>query len=157
MARRRVACDQPGENAMHLWKTRLLSAALPLLALVLMLGGCATKIDRGSALQEAQYAWSAAIRWGDFEGAFNMLDPKVRAEHPVSDLEFARYKQVQISEYRDLGAQGGEGTAAREIAIGVINRHTLVERQVRYTETWRYDAATKTWWVTSGLPDLWPQ
>lgn len=141
-----------GENAMRLW-TRW----LPLLAAMLVLAGCATKIDRGSALQEAQYAWSAAIRWGDFEGAFNMLDPKVRAEHPVSELEFARYKQVQISEYRDLAAQVRDNTAVREIRIGVINRNTLVERQVRYTESWRYDPATKTWWVTSGLPDLWPQ
>lgn len=137
---------------MRLWKTWL-----PLLAVVLLIGGCATKIDRGSALQEAQYAWSAAIRWGDFEGAFNMLDPKLRAEHPVSELEFDRYKQVQISEYRDLGAQVHDGTAVREVRIGVVNRNTLVERQVRYTESWRYDAATKTWWVTSGLPDLWPR
>lgn len=136
---------------------RLWTRWLPLLAAMLVLAGCATKIDRGSALQEAQYAWSAAIRWGDFEGAFNMLDPKVRAEHPVSELEFARYKQVQISEYRDLAAQVRDNTAVREIRIGVINRHTLVERQVRYTESWRYDPATKTWWVTSGLPDLWPQ
>lgn len=136
---------------------RLWTRWLPLLAAMLVLAGCATKIDRGSALQEAQYAWSAAIRWGDFEGAFNMLDPKVRAEHPVSELEFARYKQVQISEYRDLAAQVRDNTAVREVRIGVINRNTLVERQVRYTESWRYDPATKTWWVTSGLPDLWPQ
>ena len=24
-----------------------------------------------------------------------------------------------------------------------------------YRETWHYDPATKTWWVTSGLPDFW--
>ncbi|HSR66106.1 MAG TPA: hypothetical protein VLM17_10970 [Xanthomonadaceae bacterium] len=134
---------------------RLIKTWLPLLAAVLLLAGCATKLDRNNALQEAQYAWSAAIRWGDFEGAFNMLDPKLRAEHPVTDLEFARYKQVQISEYRDLGAQVRDGTAVRVVMINVVNRNTLVERQVRYTEAWRYDPASKTWWVTSGLPDLW--
>ncbi|NUS37477.1 MAG: hypothetical protein HOQ02_00420 [Lysobacter sp.] len=137
---------------MRVWKT-----CLPLLAALLLLAGCATGIERGSALLRAQYAWSAAIRWGDFEGAANLLDPKLRAAHPVSDLEFARYKQVQISEYRDLGAEVHDDTARREVLIGVVNRNTLVERQVRYTETWRYDPAAKTWWVTSGLPDLWPQ
>ena len=134
---------------MRLWKT------WPLLAAVLWLAGCATPLERGNALQQAQYAWSAAIRWGDFEGALNMIDPQARAAHPVSDLELARYKQVQISAYHDLGAQEGDGTAMREVAIGVVNRNTLVEREVRYTETWRYDPASKTWWVTSGLPDLW--
>ncbi|MGN6512809.1 MAG: hypothetical protein ACTHKZ_04450 [Lysobacteraceae bacterium] len=141
---------------MRLWMTRLAGSWLPLLA-VLLLAGCATRIDRNDGLREAQYAWSAAIRWGDFEGAYNMLDPDLRAAHPMTDLEFARYKQVQISEYQELGAQVGEATAAREVLVGVVNRNTLVERQVRYTETWRYDPATRTWWVTSGLPDLWPQ
>jgi hypothetical protein len=127
-----------------------------LLLLIAMLVGCATtkKIDRNQALQQAQYAYSAAIRWGDFEGAWNMVDPAVRKAHPVSDLEFERYKQLEVSGYHDLGSQLTETTATREIEIGVINRNTLVERQVRYTEYWRYDAPTKTWWVTSSLPDL---
>ena len=66
----------------------------------------------------------------------------------MTDLEFERYKQIQISSYRDIGAQVGEGTAMREIQIGVINRNTLVERQSRYTERWRYDAEHKAWWLT---------
>jgi hypothetical protein len=43
----------------------------------------------------------------------------------------------------------------REIQIGVINRNTLVERETRYTERWRYDPEHKAWWLTSGLPNLW--
>ena len=125
-------------------------------ALLLGLVGCATPSSRGNALQDAQYAWSAAIRWGDFEGAWNMVDPKVRAEHPLTDLEFARYKQVQISEYRELGSHETPETSVREVEIGVVNRNSLAERQVRYSEAWRYDPAAKTWWITGGLPDLWP-
>ena len=134
---------------------RLLKTWLPLLAMLLCLSGCATT-GKGDALQDAQYAWSAAIRWGDFEGAWNMVDPKVRDAHPLTDLEFARYKQVQISEYRELGVHGTADTSVREVQIGVVNRNSLAERQVRYTETWRYDPAAKAWWITSGLPDLWP-
>lgn len=137
---------------------RLPFARLPwllALALVLALGGCATASDRGSALQRAQYAWSAAIRWGDFEGAWNMVDPDYREAHPMTELEFERYKQVQISSYRDLGAQSGDGTAMRGVEIGVVNRNTLQARQARYVERWRYDPDSNTWWVTSGLPNLW--
>ena len=60
--------------------------------------------EQGLALEEAQYAYSAAIRWGDFEGAWNLVDPEYREEHPLSDIDFSRYKQVQISGYRELGA-----------------------------------------------------
>lgn len=125
-----------------------------LLALATLPAGCAST-GQASTLEKAQYAWSAAIRWGDFEGAWTLVDPAYREAHPMSDLEFARYAQVQISSYRDLAQRVGEGTALREMQVGVINRHTLEERQLRHTEQWRWDAESKTWWVTNGLPDLW--
>jgi len=123
---------------------------------LVVLAGCPKSASKGSALDETQYAYSAAIRWGDFEGAYNLVDPKVREEHPLTDVDFSRYKQVQISGYRDLGGSPlASGEVTREIEIGVINRNTLAERTVRYRERWRYDEEAKTWWLTSGLPDLW--
>lgn len=134
---------------------RALKIPLLLVFALTALAACATRPDRGIALDKAQYAYSAAIRWGDFEGAWHMVDPAYRQAHPMTDFQFNRYKQMQISGYRDLGAQVGDGTAQREIQLGVINRNTLVERDTRYTELWRYDAATTTWWLVTGLPDLW--
>jgi len=132
----------------------LLSGMLLALAL---LAGCASagRVDRNDALREAQYAWSAAIRWGDFDGAWTMVDPQYREAHPLTPLELERYQQVQVSAYHELGATVGPDTAARPIEIGVVNRHTQVERTTRYVEQWRYDAASERWWITSGLPDLW--
>jgi hypothetical protein len=111
------------------------------------------------ALPVAQDSWAAAIRWGDFDGAVNLLDPLLRARQAPSSIETARYAQVQISSYRDRGASVDfkSGQAVRDVEIGVINRNTLAERTVRYRETWRWDAQAKTWWITSGLPDLWPK
>jgi len=43
----------------------------------------------------------------------------------------------------------------REIEIGVINRHTLAERTLRYRERWRWDPEAGSWWIEGGLPDLW--
>ncbi len=125
------------------------------MAMLLALAGCASNSKQMSALERAQYTWSAAIRWGDFEGAWNLVDPEVRKVVLLSDTHFERYKQIQVSHYRDLASRPGETEAAREIEIGVINRHTMAERTMRYTEQWRYDAEAKTWWVTSGLPDFW--
>jgi hypothetical protein len=120
-----------------------------------LLAGCASTQPKMSELDKLQYAWSAAIRWGDFEGAWTMVDPKYRDDHPLTALELERYEQVQVSGYRELGASAGPDTAMRQIEIGVVNRHTQVERTTRYAEQWRYDAAADRWWITSGLPDLW--
>ncbi len=134
---------------------KLLLRCLLLVALVL-LAGCPKNVSKGKALEAAQYSWSAAIRWGDFEGAWNLVDPDVRKAHPVTDLDFSRYKQIQISEYRDQGASTtADGTIVRDIEIGVINRNTLKLRSVRFRERWRYDEATQTWWQETGLPNLW--
>ena len=139
---------------MRLLKIGLLAM---LLLGVLPLAGCATTGTRSTALERAQYAWSAAIRWGDFEGAVNLIDPTLRATDPPTAVELERYKQVQISAYRDVGATSDvkQGTAVRDIEIGVINRHTQAERSLRYREQWRWDPEARTWWLISGLPDLW--
>ncbi len=126
-----------------------------LVLLLALLAGCATGGRQRTVLEETQYAYSAAIRWGDFEGAWQLVDPDYRKASPMTDLQFERYKQIQVSGYSDLATQVGDGTAKREIQIGVINRNTMAERSIRYTESWRYDVEAKTWWVTGGLPDFW--
>ncbi|MFP7723591.1 hypothetical protein [Lysobacter sp. A3-1-A15] len=131
--------------------------SLLLLVLFALLAACASMSNQQDLLHRNQYAWSGAIRWGDFEGAANLIDPLKREEHALSEVELARYKQVQISHYRDLGASQDmeAGTATRDIEIGVVNRHTMTERTVRYREQWRWDEPSKTWWLTSPMPDLW--
>ena len=54
----------------------------------------------------------------------------------MSDLELARYQQVQITAYRDRGSSVDKkaGVAVRDVEIGVVNRHTQAERTVRYRE-----------------------
>ena len=135
-------------------KTTLLKTMVLLLS-VLALAGCASG-TKTNELDKVQYAYSAAIRWGDFEGAWQLVDPEYRDAHPLSALELERYKQIQVTGYRDLAAQATpDGIAVREIQVGMVNRHTLVERSLRYTERWRYDPESKTWWLTVGLPDFW--
>jgi len=126
-----------------------------LVLLLALLAGCASGGRKMTVLQEMQYAYSAAIRWGDFEGAWQVVDPEYREAHPMTELQFERYKQIQVSGYRDLAERMGEGTAMREIQVGVINKNTMAERSIRYTESWRYDPGSKRWWITGGLPDFW--
>jgi hypothetical protein len=131
---------------------------LPLLALAALLlatAGCAGTPDRADALREAQYAWSAAIRWGDFEGAWTLVDPAYREAHPMTALEFSRYAQVRISGYDEGPSTVSGETATRRVVLGVVNANTQVQRQATYLEQWRHDPDTGRWWVESGLPDLW--
>jgi len=134
---------------------------LPKLLAVLMcclflVAGCAApKGSKADKLRAAQYAFSGAVRWNDFEGAMTLIDPDLREKHQLSEMELERYKQVQISAYNEIGSRVEEGAAVRDIEIGVINRHTMAERTVHYREVWRWDPEAKAWWITTPLPDLW--
>ena len=124
-----------------------------LLLAMLALAACASG-QKTSELDKVQYAYSAAIRWGDFEGAWQLVDPEYRQAHPLSALELERYKQIQVAGYRDVAVQTlPDGDVVREIQIDLVNRHTLTERSTRYTERWHFEPEAKTWWLVGGLPD----
>ncbi|CBA17558.1 hypothetical protein XACN24_15185 [Xanthomonas albilineans] len=129
------------------------------LVLVVLLS-CVGTVVAGSRAQQRklddlQTAYAAAIRWSEFESAWQAVDPSYRQAHPLTDLQLERYRQIQISSYRVGATTAGDGQVQREIELGVINRNTQVERSVRYRERWRWDAEAKTWWLQDGLPDLW--
>lgn len=139
---------------MRLTKPMLLAVLALLLAFA---GDALARRGKMDLLQANQYAWSGAIRWGDFEGALSLVEPGYREAHPITDLELKRYEQVQITAYRERGSTADKkgGVAMRDVEIGVVNRHTQAERTVRYREEWRWDEASKNWWLMTGLPDLW--
>ncbi|MBS0214977.1 MAG: hypothetical protein JSR50_04375 [Proteobacteria bacterium] len=129
-----------------------------LLLFGLLAAACANAGGRGkaNALEKAQYAYSAALRWGDIRGAWLQLDPAWRNTHPLGDFDLERYKQVQITSYEVMDSSGGGvDEAVRSVEIGLANRNTMAARTMTYRETWHYDSESKTWWVTSGLPDFW--
>ena len=136
---------------------RVIVRMLWVLGLLALLAPAAaqSRLQRGK-LQQVQDAYAASIRWGDFENAWQAVDPAYRAEHPMTELEFERYKQIQISGYRDLSTRGGPGgTVERAVELRVINKHTMAERTERYVERWRWDPEAKRWWLVVGMPDLW--
>ncbi|WP_429001851.1 hypothetical protein [Xanthomonas sp.] len=128
------------------------------LLLLLAVAGDALAASRSqrNKLEQVQTAYTATIRWSEFETAWDAVDPAYRLAHPLTELELERYRQVQVSSYK-VGRVAGtpDGEVTRDIELGVINRNTQAERTVRYRERWRWDPQAKTWWLQDGLPDLW--
>ena len=122
---------------------------------MLALAGCATQ-TRKDTLTTTLNAYGSTLRWGDFQSAAQFLDPKYRAEHPLSKLDLDRYKQVRVSEYDDGAGPvpAGEFDVQQTVHISLINRHTQSERTIIDHQNWHYDEKTKHWWLISGLPDI---
>lgn len=122
---------------------------------VLGLAGCATQ-TRSDSLITTLKAYASTLRWGDFASAMQFVDPAARTAHPVSALDMARYKQVRVTEYNDdIGPVPVSDMVVRQtVRISLVNVNTQAERTITDQQTWHYDAATKHWWLTSGLPDI---
>ena len=130
-------------------------ALLAALLLPLLLAACATKQHARDLLQVALYDYHSAIRWGNFAGALDFLDPELLKRKPVSALDLQRYDQIQVTGY---SVQGGgapdQGHHQQVVEIRYINRHTQAERVLIDRQVWRYDAEQRRWWLTTGLPDI---
>jgi hypothetical protein len=122
---------------------------------ILLLAACATQ-ERSQSLTSTLSAYGGVLRWGDFASAAQFVDPKLRAEHPLSDLDLARYKQVRVTEYDDgAGPVPISPTEVQQtVKISLVNIHTQSERTLIDHQTWHYDEKAKHWWLTSGLPDI---
>lgn len=136
---------------------RLTQSALMVLLLVAGVASAAgpSRAQRAK-LVPTQEAYVAAMRWSDFEAAEGFIDPEHFRAHPLTEMQRERYKQLQVSSYRERGSSAAaDGSIERRIEMGVINRNTQAERTLTLTERWRWDPQAKRWWQAAGLPDLW--
>lgn len=132
------------------------SAVVLLLGLAMAAQAAGPSRSQRNKLAQTQDAYVAAVRWSDFEAAEGFIDPEYRRTHPLTDLQRERYRQVQVSNYRERSTGvAPDGAVERRVEMGVVNRNTLAERTVMVTERWRWDAEAKRWWQAQGLPDLW--
>jgi hypothetical protein len=122
---------------------------------MLALGGCATD-QRKDNLTTTLDAYASTVRWGDFDGALQFVDPKEREAHPIPALEMSRYKQYKVSGYDEgNGATpNGQFEVHQTVKINLVNVNTQSERTITDHQTWRYDEASKHWYLESGLPDI---
>ena len=128
-----------------------------LLVLSLLLAACATQ-ERSRTLTTTLSAYAGTLRWGDFASAAQFIDPKLRAEHPLSELDRARYKQVRVTEYDDGSGPVplGPTEVQQTVRISVVNIHTQAERSVIDRQRWHYDREKGKWTLMTGLPDFSP-
>jgi len=130
-------------------------ARLLCLSLLLALAACTSLPSAINPRDDALTNYGVAIRWSEFADALEFVDPAVREQQALSDLERERFKQIQVTGYevkRRIGA--ADGTVEQIVEIRLISKNTQVERIITDHQRWRWDAASKQFWLVSGLPDF---
>ncbi len=125
-------------------------------ALLALLTACASGGLSGSNLRDrVLYDYAGAIRWSQFDSAWEFIDPKYRDAHPLSDLELERFKLIQVTGYQVKGRiDGDDGSLEQVVEIRLVSKYTQAERIISDHQVWRWDAEKKHFWLMSGLPDF---
>jgi len=135
--------------------TRRLAAMFAVL--LLALSACASS-PSGSASDRDMIlrGYSIAVRWSDWDQALEFIDPRVREAHPFTDFDREHYKQFEITSYqvKSIAMAPDELSLHQRVELKLVNRNTQVERELIDNQEWAFDPVAKTWWLTSGLPDL---
>lgn len=129
----------------------------PLLACLLLalLAACASGGSRNELRDRTLYAYGGAVRWGQIDDALSLVDPAYLEKHPFTALDRARFEQVRITGYDVKGSeQIDENQIGQIVEIRLVNEHTQAERVVMDRQLWRWDEANRTWWLTTGLPNI---
>jgi len=120
-----------------------------------VLAGCATQKSKGDLLETTLESYAATIRWGNFEDAAAFVDPETLKAHPLTALDFERYRQVRISGYNAQPARPtGDNEVALTAEVVLTNNNTQSVRSVLDRQRWRYDDKARRWWLVTGLPDI---
>lgn len=125
-------------------------SAILLALLGCLAGGCLSFDDplnlEGTFLSH-QRAFSAEVRWGEWEKAAEYVEPGRRAEFEAMVRELADFR-VTDYEVRDVQLDS-ERTSATAIVEFLGYEATMpVERQLIVTQHWRYDEKDGRWYVT---------
>lgn len=127
-------------------------------AVLLLLAGCATLQNKNILRDDTLDGYAAALRWSDIQGAWDYVDPAVRAAHPLTAQQKALYNTVRVAEYDASGPTATDPDTIRQTAkISLIVKTSQRVYDVLDHQTWHWDAKAKRWWLESGLPDINPQ
>jgi hypothetical protein len=122
-----------------------------------LLAGCTamTSQSESRALELTLNAYANAIRWGDINQAVPFVDPETLKQHPLTQLDMDRYKQVHFASYIEQPpVPAGPHEVRQVVKISLVNVNTQVERSIVDNQLWRYDEKDKHWRLVSGLPDI---
>lgn len=129
-----------------------------LIVLSAVLSACGSTPGKLNPRDDALTNYGVAIRWSEFEDAIGFIDPAVRSQQLVSDLERERLKQIQVTGYEVKSRQPqADGSIEQRVEIRLISKNTQIERIVTDRQLWRWDPEAKRYWLTTGLPDFNPE
>jgi hypothetical protein len=123
--------------------------------LIGMMWACSTlKIkDPMKLFNEANQAYSHAIRWSEYVVAATFLKDETDAEK-TSQIEHLSNFKVTDYEPRTISVVEEDIRVRQVVKISYFRKDSLVVKSIADDQLWEYDRGKNIWLIVTGLPQL---
>ena len=122
---------------------------------VLLAFGCSTVSDmkRKSRFDSTTKAYGKAVRWLDFETAYQYIKTE-GAGKKAPDFKLLNRIKVTSYDLRQAIPSADQLQVRQIVDIKYYRVDDLIERNIRDNQLWKYDPDAQVWHLVSGLPDF---
>jgi hypothetical protein len=126
-----------------------------LMLIGVLLSGCPMN-DKDKKQEETLNNFQTMLRFSEYHGLMNFIDPEYLRENPITSLEMNRLRQYQVSSYdiHSVVADDDAKAFRQVVELNLFNLRTARERTVLYYQYWKWHDPPGVWRLHSGLPDL---
>lgn len=124
--------------------------AVFLFAVIGLMGGCATSVDRGYMLERTLIVYEKTIRWGNFEAALGFRKPGSAA----TSLPRERGDRIKVGGYDVVNQNMSEDGMRMSQSVEISYYHSDSARLLKVVDRqeWEYDRERGQWYIASDLP-----
>ncbi len=124
------------------------------LVIGLVIGCSELKIrDPLKAFDEANQAYSQALRWSEYYVAATFLEKKDEDKVETQIKHLSQYR-VTAYEIRAMNVVEKDVRVRQIVKISYFKKDDLVVKSIADDQLWEYDKANHTWILATGLPKL---
>lgn len=129
---------------------------MPTIFLVIILvAGCLnlSNVNQMNMFDHMTASFKDSIRWSDFETANHLRKDALTESNPP---DFKKLKNIMVTSYevKQIIPMNNKSKVRQIVEINYYKKDNMIEKTLLHDQLWEYDAADKSWYLRSMLPDF---
>ena len=127
---------------------------LTIFLIIIPVAGCSILLNHQMNMFDQMTAsFKNSIRWSDFQAANHLRKDALTESNPP---DFKKLKDVRVTSYevKQIIPMNNKLKVRQLVEINYYKTDNMVEKSLLHDQLWEYDAADKSWYLKSKLPDF---
>lgn len=123
--------------------------------LIMLVAGCPNlwNANQMNMFDQITASFKDSIRWSDFETANHLRKDALTESNPP---DFKKLKNIMVTSYevKQIIPMNNKSKVRQIVEINYYKTDNMIEKTLLHDQLWEYDAADKSWYLRSKLPDF---